>query len=603
MNKILSSLIFLFIFLSTYSQHNQLPGKGKIITGNQSYTKNPIVKLLAKTTSVEIFPHNSPENSETLLIAIPEKTSATADIRVSLAINEDISKGDVLAWDFYFRSPWSENESGDGKISVNLQNPNLIEPGDLALTVTAGEKWKHIVQPFRAQTDMKKEDTRILINLGFGVQGIELSAIRLINYGKEVDESLLPHLKSTYEGRSLDADWRKAAQSRIEKYRKSDLKVIVKDKYGKLLEGAEVEVKMKKHHFGFGTATEYSYLLEDSPELQKYREYFLKYFNKTATERGLRWENWYTRSAEEQEKLRSDMDSMFAWFTSHDIPVRGHHLNWAKISERKQPDHLRDNPELLRKEYFEFQDWLANWVGYRVTEWDAINHIAGDMVGPGKTYADLYGMQIWADMIIRARETVPGIEMWVNEGAILPRGNRIQKYLEIIDFLIENGATPDGIGFMGHFRESSLTPPEEVYERLELFASRGTKLQLTELDVEVGDDEKLQADYFRDILTIAFSHPAMTGIVLWGFWEGRHWRPDAALWRKDWSIKPAGQVWLDLVYGEWWSDENGTTGPQGSFITKVFHGEHEILIKYKRETIKKIVDVTEDMNMVISLIK
>lgn len=63
----------------------------------------------------------------------------------------------------------------------------------------------------------------------------------------------------------------------------------------------------------------------------------------------------------------------------------------------------------------------------------------------------------------------------------------------------------------------------------------------------LSDDERLQADYLRDVMTMAFSHPAMQAIVMWGFWEGRHWKPDAALYRKDWSTKPAGKVWEELV--------------------------------------------------------
>lgn len=35
---------------------------------------------------------------------------------------------------------------------------------------------------------------------------------------------------------------------------------------------------------------------------------------------------------------------------------------------------------------------------------------------------------------------------------------------------------------------------------------------------------------------------------LWGFWAGDHWIPHAALFRRDWSIKPNGRVYQDLVF-------------------------------------------------------
>ena len=50
------------------------------------------------------------------------------------------------------------------------------------------------------------------------------------------------------------------------------------------------------------------------------------------------------------------------------------------------------------------------------------------------------------------------------------------------------------------------------YARLEL------PIKITEFDVDVAD-ESLQADYTRDFLYAAFSHPSVSGIQLWGFWK------------------------------------------------------------------------------------
>ena len=51
-----------------------------------------------------------------------------------------------------------------------------------------------------------------------------------------------------------------------------------------------------------------------------------------------------------------------------------------------------------------------------------------------------------------------------------------------------------------------------------------------------------------------------------GFWEDSHWRPNAAYYRSDWwSLKPAGQVWLDaLSTRTWWTNETLTSGADGT---------------------------------------
>src|SRR5262245_17882875 len=58
----------------------------------------------------------------------------------------------------------------------------------------------------------------------------------------------------TYEGRAATAAWRLQAAASIEKHRKADLVVVVKDAHAHPVEGAVVEVEQIRHAFPFGTA-------------------------------------------------------------------------------------------------------------------------------------------------------------------------------------------------------------------------------------------------------------------------------------------------------------------------------------------------------------
>jgi endo-1,4-beta-xylanase len=82
-------------------------------------------------------------------------------------------------------------------------------------------------------------------------------------------------------------------------------------------------------------------------------------------------------------------------------------------------------------------------------------------------------------------------------------------------------------------------------------------------------------------MTAVFSHPAVEGIVMWGFWEGQHYNPSAALYRRDWSIKPNGQVWENLVFNEWWTDEIGQTNENGFLEARGFLGDYEIEVEHE----------------------
>lgn len=89
-------------------------------------------------------------------------------------------------------------------------------------------------------------------------------------------------------------------------------------------------------------------------------------------------------------------------------------------------------------------------------------------------------------------------------------------------------------------------------------------------------DKALQARFRRELLITVFSHPSIDSFLMWGFWEGRHWKPDGAMLRRDWSGKSNYQVWRDLVFKEWWTDVEVRTGAQGRFTTSGFLGAYLI---------------------------
>ena len=56
---------------------------------------------------------------------------------------------------------------------------------------------------------------------------------------------------------------------------------------------------------------------------------------------------------------------------------------------------------------------------------------------------------------------------------------------------------------------------------------------MTELDVQA-QDENRRADFYEKALRSFYGHPAVEGILFWGFWDQLHWRGEkAALVRGD----------------------------------------------------------------------
>lgn len=377
--------------------------------------------------------------------------------------------------------------------------------------------------------------------------------------------------------RERGGGWREAARQRIEQHRKGDLDVRVTDSQGRPVSAATVTVKMIRHRFGFGALVGTN-RWEDRPNAEDARRHLAlvaERFNKVVT---------ILKAGEPSSELA------LTWLAERGIRVRGHYLMWAPVQPLRerggQPTEVFGLPvkdlvakaddrqlEAIRQAAFAHIERLLKFGGNRVAEWDAINHLANDA---HVRFSDVLGPAIYADVIRRGRELAPHAQMWVNEGNVLTGGQRLQKYHAAVAELIALGAKPDGIGFMSHFRDGGFTPPSEIYRRLEWFAELVPNLQLTELDIDTSD-EQLQASFMRDVLTVAFSHPAVSGIVMWQVWgQGA---ANKTLWRADWSIKPAGQVWLDQVFKEWWTNGGGTTDRQGKFSTRGFLGDYEVSVR------------------------
>jgi uncharacterized protein (TIGR03437 family) len=332
---------------------------------------------------------------------------------------------------------------------------------------------------------------------------------------------------------------------------------------------------MKRHAFGFGSAIDADLISATTADAQKYRDTILANFNKIVFENDLKWPQW------ENTANRALTMKAFDWLAANGITsIRGHNLVWPSSTylpsdvqtmlANQQADQLRQR----------IDNHITDEVGTlkgRIADWDVLNE-------PYTNHAvqDLLGNDEMAQWFKLARAADPAPKLFVNDYNIVEAGGfdlaHQNGLYNIIQLILADGGPLGGIGLQGHF-SLSLTPPERVWQILDRFAGFGTDLEVTEFDIDT-TDEQLQADYTRDYLTTVFAHPAIKSFLMWGFWQGRHWRPDAAMYRQNWDLKPNGLVWRDLVFHQWWTDVQGVTGADGVFSASGggFLGDYDITV-------------------------
>jgi GH35 family endo-1,4-beta-xylanase len=535
---------------------------------------------------------------EALRAEIKERSGNTWDVQVQARVEQAVAAGDVLLATFYLRTESTRAESTEGQTEFVMELARDPWTKSVSHPVRAGREWKQIHVRFKAAQSYAPGEAQLIFRLGYEPQLIEIGGVTVENFGTKLSLSALPTTKITYPGMEPDAPWRAGAAERIEKLRKGELAVTVKDRTGKPVPGAEVSIEMKRSSFGFGSAVVAQALVQPAPNNLKYGQLVPELFNMAVFENNLKWQplagEWGAGWTLDVAKQGA------AWLEERGLETRGHVLVWPSFRNLpRSVKALEKDPGKLRAAVKQHVKELATAMRGTLVHWDVMNEPFDN-----HDLMDLLGRDVMVEWYEEARAADPTAKLFINDYAILSGGggttSHRDHYEETIRFLLDKGAPLDGIGMQGHFG-AALTSPDDLFAILDRYAKFGKQIWVTEFDLDI-EDEELAGKYLRDFYTTLFSHPAVGGILMWGFWDGAHWKRNAPLYREDWSLKPAGQVYRELVLRDWRTDVSGKTDPDGSFRTRAFLGRYDIRIANGGQSKTRTVDLTpSSLPVVLSL--
>lgn len=523
-------------------------------------------------------PSSARWDSGVLRVAVAGARPNPSEVNVSWRASVPLGRGDVCLVRFYARTVQAQQESGEALFNVQVQ-PVATGERSLILPVSIGPDWALIEIPFEVVTPAPAEATLLQFSFAFFRQTVEFAGIELWNFGNRAPTSALPLTRFSYPGREAGAPWREAALARIEQIRTAALTVRVTDVAGREIPNAAVEVRLAQPEFLFGSCVDAKLLGADTAEANRYRERVLELFDTVTIDNGLKWPRWSSGAAARKEAIDA-----VEWIRAHDLRLRGHNLVWPgwKFTPRavvSRPDRDSVLPNLIDEH---IRDIMAATAG-RTAAWDVVN----EPVHERDYFAAMPESQI-AQWFTLARQGDPRTQLFINEYGMLNSRSSpemIDKYLALIARLRAAGAPIDGIGVQGHVGRQ-VRAPVDVLSDLDLLASAKLPLHVTEFDLST-PDELLQADYTRDFLIACYSHPAVAGFIMWGFWQPRHWKPDAALFRADWSEKPNAAVWREWVLQRWRTHADGATNARGEFATRGHLGRYDISVTHAGQTTRR----------------
>ncbi len=518
-----------------------------------------------------------------------------------------VRKGDLLTATLYLRNTTPKGGILNLDFTFQLTSAPYTPTLSSSMPVDNSE-WQKYTIPFRAIQDYPAGKSTLQIRYGLAVQQFEVGGVEILNYGQiaaPFSKSISDSFAYYYPGRGdVNAAWRKAAESRIKKFRKGDMTIRVVDASGKSLPGAEVKIEQTKSAFVWATAASALSLvckvdagdgarpcpafdqIDEKPvaaaDYGKLRALLLQDFNAASFYNDLKWTEWHNDK-------QLTMDGL-AWLSRNKMPLsRGHNLIWPSF----EPDYMMPKEIINRftpadKAQRVIAEHFADEVGAlrgQVPEWDVINEpfsntdIQGRMAIPNvKAIKGVLQPSAVATWFKDARKHDPTALLFLNDYGILENLNPVQQSydLALVKYIQRLKAPVEGIGFQGHFGASG--PVFSDMQRvIDGFSPLVKTFSLTEFDFTT-IDPKMQADVTEDIMTFVYSQPKFNLFQMWGFWDGDHWLGNAPLYNRDWSLKPSGEVWQRLTRQTWRTREEGAADGEGIYKTSAFYGNYKIAV-------------------------
>ncbi|MEO2004177.1 MAG: endo-1,4-beta-xylanase, partial [Candidatus Poribacteria bacterium] len=360
--------------------------------------------------------------------------------------------------------------------------------------------------------------------------------------------------------------------------------------------GATVRVTQLRHEFLFGTALSASMFMPGDmgdADRDMYKSVVRSHFNAAVHENALKWKH---TNATDAVSDFSRADAVVDWCDANGIWMRGHAVFWGRPATIPEwvlatpGDGLRN---VLRDRAREV---VSRYVG-RIGEYDLNN----EMLRPNH-YVERLGGDITRRMFEWARQADPSAALYVNDFNILNsidftnedfnvhmRVGDLDGYVDQIRGLLADGVPLGGIGiqahmFMGH--PDADIDVARMTDALDRLAQFDLPIKITEFDMPGTVDEDRRARNLDAFYRTAFAHPSVVGIFMWGFWEGAHWMPMAALWTKAWQRKPAALAYENLVLNEWRSDCTVDADSAGVAAVQVFYGDHLVEVGDHRQVVR-----------------
>ena len=404
----------------------------------------------------------------------------------------------------------------------------------------------------------------------------------------------------------------------IEMNRKGWAELSFVDREGKPVKGVTVEARQVTHDFRTGANLFMLEELETPEKNAEYKRLFADAFNLATLPfywRDLEPEQGKPRFAKDSPKIyrRPAPDLCLEYCEKHGIEPKCHCLNYDQWS----PDWLANEVPVIRQALVKRFTELSERYSKRIPSWEVTN----ETLFLNARTVNFHTPDLVEWSFHTADRLFPNNRLIINEAHCniwdVFLGTRSAYYMQI-QRALSQGCRIDTIGMQYHmfYREEDeaektaiFYSPEHMFKVLDQYADFQIPLQITELTIPAyhwtEEDEDIQAEILKNIYSMWFSHPAMSGIIYWNLVDGyAAFAPQGdmtsgenyyhgGLVRFDFTPKKSYYTLRDLFKKTWHTETTVTGSEDGRAHFKGFYGEYDLTIHAGEKTVTRRIHLTK----------
>jgi uncharacterized repeat protein (TIGR02059 family) len=183
-----------------------------------------------------------------------------------------------------------------------------------------------------------------------------------------------------------------------------------------------------------------------------------------------------------------------------------------------------------------------------------------------------------------ARSADPDAELFINDYNVEYYWGDAAKYRDLIVKIKSMGGPVTGVGMQAHFWEGMRPNITELVTQVNIVAEAGLPIKFTEFDNGILSQEDQASDFIK-VMTVAFSHPSINGVVCWGLSDRGAWREKSGLFDANHKPKLAADTLYYLTHKRWATNFDTTATGNDTVSFNAYYGNYTVEVNFD-DTVK-----------------